>query len=223
MKAMASVSGGKDSIAMALRMWEMGYKFTIVSVFTEFEFPAIKQQVYRLIETTGLPHIVLEVEKGTWDRWFYGKISKGKLKGEVRGVRFVLNKSLPYCWYKREAKDKLFRKINKQFDIIYIGIRYDERKRIRNNPKFRYPLVEWKWVKDDVEKYLKEKGFWIREYDLFPHTGCFLCPYQTKKAWLNLKTHYPELFKIALKYHLDNLRLIGLPLIREEVFAWKEV
>jgi len=72
--------------------------------------------------------------------------------------------------------------------------------------------------KGKVEKeYLKEKGFWIKEYELFPHTGCFLCPYQTKKAWLILKTHYPELFKIALKYHCDNLKLVGLPIMPNEI------
>ncbi|HDH45196.1 MAG TPA: hypothetical protein ENG66_07440 [Thermococcus sp.] len=96
MKNMASVSGGKDSMAMALRLWELGHKFTIVSVFTEFEFPAIKQQVYKLIDLTGLPYIILETPKGTW---------------------------------------------------------------------------------------------------------------------LVLKTHYPELFKIALKYHHDNLKLVGIPII----------
>jgi len=221
MKAMASVSGGKDSIAMALRLRELGYKFTIVTVFTEFEFPAIKQQVYKLIGLTGLPYIILETPKGTWDKWFYGKITRGKLKGQVRGVRFVLNKRLPNCWYKREVKDKLLREINRKFDLIYVGIRHDERNRARKKPKFKYPLIEWKWAKEDVKKYLKEKGFWIKEYDLFPHTGCFLCPYQTKKAWLILKAHYPELFKIALKYHHDNLRLIGLPIIPNGIESQK--
>ena len=216
-KEMASISGGKDSIAMALRLWELGYTFTIVSVFTEFEFPAIKQQVYKLIDLTGLPYIILETPKGTWDKWFYGKITKGKLKGQIRGVRFALNKKLPNCWYKREAKDKLFKEINRKFDIIYVGIRYDERSRARKKSKFKYPLVEWKWTKKEVKKYLKEKGFWIKEYDIFPHTGCFLCPYQTKKAWLNLKTYYPELFRIALKYHYDNLKLIGLPIIPDGI------
>ncbi|MCD6590886.1 MAG: phosphoadenosine phosphosulfate reductase family protein, partial [Candidatus Aenigmarchaeota archaeon] len=187
MKVMASVSGGKDSVAMALRLWELGYKFTIVSVFTEFEFPAIKQQVYKLVKLTCLPHIILETPRGTWDKWFYGKITKGKLKGQVRGVRFILNKSLPNCWYRREAKEKLLRKVNERFDIVYVGIRYDERNRAKEKPKFKYPLIEWKWTERDVKRYLKEKCFWIREYDLFPHTGCFLCPYQTKKAWLVLK------------------------------------
>lgn len=214
---LASVSGGKDSIAMALRLWELGYRFTIVSIFTEFEFPAIRQQVYKLINLTKLPHMIFETPKGTWDKWFYGKITRGKLKGQVRGVRFVLNKSLPYCWYKREAKDKIFRQVNKQFDVICVGIRYDEQKRIRNNPKIRYPLVEWKWTKREVEEYLKQKGFWIKEYDLFPHTGCFLCPYQMIKSWLNLKKHYPKLFNVALKYHEDNLILIGIPLIPQKV------
>ena len=220
-KAMASVSGGKDSIAMALRLWELGCKFTIVSVFTEFEFPAIKQQVYKLVNLTDLPHIILETPKGTWDRWFYGKITKGNLKGQIRGVRYVLNKKLPNCWYKREAKDKLFRKINKQFDIIYVGIRYDEKDRIRKKSKFKYPLYEWKWTRKDVKQYLKKKGFWIKEYELFPHTGCFLCLYQTKKAWLILKTYYPKLFQIALKYHKDNLKLTGIPIIPNECLQQK--
>ena len=92
---------------------------------------------------------------------------------------------------------------------------------VRKKLKFKYPLVEWKWTKEDVKRYLKEKGFWIKEYDLFPHTGCFLCPYQTKKAWLVLKTHYPELFKIALRYHYDNLRLIGLPIIPNGIESQK--
>ncbi|RLE45210.1 hypothetical protein DRJ16_00090 [Candidatus Woesearchaeota archaeon] len=213
MKAMASVSGGKDSIAMALKLWETNHRFTIVSVFTEFEFPAIKHQVYKLIKLTNLPYKILETPKGTWNKWFYGKITKGKLKGQTRGVRFVANKKLPNCWYRREAKTKLLKRINEQFDIIYVGIRYDEKDRIRKKPKFKYPLVEWKWTKKDVKKYLKEKGFWIKEYGLFPHTGCFLCPYQTKKAWLTLKTHYPELFKIALRYHYENMKLVGLPII----------
>jgi len=216
-KIMASVSGGKDSVAMALRLWELGYEFTIVSVFTEFEFPAVKRQVYRLVETTGLPHIILETPKGTWDKWFYGRITKGKLKGCVRGVRFVQNKSLPNCWYRREAKERLLRKVNERFDLICVGIRYDERSRMKKSPNFKYPLVVWRWDKKKVSRYLKEKGFWIKEYELFPHTGCFLCPYQTKKSWLVLKTHYPELFKIALKYHHDNLRLVGIPIIPDGI------
>jgi len=64
---------------------------------------------------------------------------------------------------------------------------------------------------------VERKLRWIKEYELFPHTGCFLCPYQTKKAWLILKTHYPELFKIALKYHHDNLRLVGIPIIPDGI------
>ncbi len=223
MKLMASVSGGKDSIAMVLRLWELGYKITIVSVFTEFEFPAIKEQVYKLIDLTNLPHIILETPKGTWDKWFYGKIKKGKLKSQVRGVRFVLNKNLPYCWYKREAKDKVLREINKKFDKIFVGIRYDEKRRIRKRSKFEYPLVEWKWTKEDVKNYLRKKAFWIKEYYLFPHTGCFLCPFQTKKAWLALKTHYPELFEIALKYHYDNLKLVGIPIIPNGIEKQSEI
>ena len=213
----ATVSGGKDSIAMSLRLWELGYKFTILSVFTEFEFPAIKQQVYKLIEVTKLPHIILKVPEGTWDKWFYGKIKRGKLKGEVRGVRFVLNKKRPYCWYKREAKEKFFYQYEPTFDKIFVGIRYDEQKRAKNNAKYEYPLITWKWTKKHVEKYLKQKNWWIKEYELFPHTGCYLCPYQTEKTWQKLKIHYPNLYNIALKYHLDNLKLIGIPIIPPKV------
>lgn len=217
MKIAAFVSGGKDSIAMALRLWKLDYKFTIVSIFTEFEFPAVKEQVYKLSKLTNLPSIILETPRGTWDKWFYGKITRGKAKGEIRGARFALTKRKPFCWYKREAKDKFFKKINKNFDLAYIGITADEKRRIRDNPKFVYPLTEWNWGESEIKDYLKEKGFWIKEYELFPHTGCFLCPYQSKKAWINLKLHYPELFKIAYKYHLDNLKLVGIPIIPKEV------
>jgi len=216
MKTVALVSGGKDSTAMALRLWELKHKFTIVSVFTEFEFPAVKQQVYKLIKLTNLPYKIYKVEKGTWNKWFYGKIKRGKLKGKVRGMR-ILNKGLPFCWYKREAKYKIFKKLNQQYDLLYIGIKYDEKHRAKNNPKFKYPLIEWKWTQKEVTAYLKQKDFWIREYDLFPHTGCFLCPYQSEKAWLKLKTNYPKLFKTAMKYHLDNLKLTGVPLIPDSV------
>jgi len=36
-----------------------------------------------------------------------------------------------------------------------------------------------------------------------------------------LKTHYPELFKIALKYHYDNLKLVGLPIIPNGIESQK--
>ena len=75
----------------------------------------------------------------------------------------------------------------------YIGIAYDEPKRIRDK---RYPLVEYEMTEADCLKYCYEKGFyWDGLYKLFNRVSCWCCPLKNLKELKILYTYYPELRK----------------------------
>ena len=75
----------------------------------------------------------------------------------------------------------------------YIGIAYDEPKRIRDK---RYPLVEYEMTEADCLKYCYEKGFyWDGLYKLFNRVSCWCCPLKNLKELKILYTYYPELWK----------------------------
>ena len=59
--------------------------------------------------------------KTTFDKWFYGKVTRGKAKGQVRGYPLFY---WP-CWWSREAKFKMLEPVCKGH-IRYIGIAADE-------------------------------------------------------------------------------------------------
>lgn len=84
-------SGGKDSCAMLLRMIELNdpIKYPITRICfadTNFEFPELYAYIDRIQQylDTHYPDRGYVIEKlqadSTWDDWFYGDITRGKLK-----------------------------------------------------------------------------------------------------------------------------------------------
>lgn len=69
------------------------------------------------------------------------------------------------------------------------------RAKIPNDAKYEYwyPLVDWKWDRDECESQLKKAGIKTPG-----KSSCFFCPASKKREILELKAQYPELLQKAL-------------------------
>jgi 3'-phosphoadenosine 5'-phosphosulfate sulfotransferase (PAPS reductase)/FAD synthetase len=198
---MVSFSGGKDSTAMLLKLIENGEQIDeIVFADTGFEYPELYEYIKVIEKVIGRKITILNQDQGLFDKWFYGKITRGDMKGRVRGFPYVINP----CWYMRESKLLPLQKAQKGFDVIYVGIAYDEQNRIKNDPRIKYPLNEWKWTEQDCVNYLNKKGLLNPLYLNVARLGCWHCPYQSKSCLYVLWKNYPDLWIRLKKYEADS-------------------
>lgn len=199
MKHIVSFSGGKDSTAMLLRMIELNYQIDeIVFADTLLEFPEMHDYIDKVEEYIGRKITRVQTNE-TFDKWFYGKVTRGRNKGIQRGFPLV---AFP-CYWQRESKFKPLEKICKG-NIRYIGISIDEPRRIRRKTNYIYPLVDWGWTGDDCIEYLKKKDMLNPLYDKFKRLGCWLCPKQSLKSLEVLCKDYPDLWDKLKQYEKDD-------------------
>ena len=208
-KHIVSFSGGKDSTAMLIHMIELNMQIDeIYFADTGLEFPEMYEYIIKIQNYIGREITILK--EGNWDKWFYGKSTRGKSKGNMRG--FPLR--LYHCWHSREAKFKPLDHVCKNH-IRYIGYAIDEnfykRQRMIVNYKkgikkegYKFPLVDWVWTENDCLKYLKNKGLHNPLYNKFNRLGCWCCPKQTSKSLRVLYNDYPQLWERLMNYYYDN-------------------
>ena len=197
MKHIVSFSGGKDSTAMLLNMIEKDMHIDkIVFADTTLEFPEMYEYIDRVEAHIGR-EITMVRPKKLFDAWFFGRITRGKLEGQIRGFPLVI---FP-CYWTREAKLAAFKRVSNKEDIWYIGISYEERRRLHFKYGQRYPLYEWKMTGPDCLEFLKKRDLVNPLYDNFRRTGCYLCPKQSLDSIKLTKKLYPKLFKKLLWYN----------------------
>ncbi|MEY8622029.1 phosphoadenosine phosphosulfate reductase family protein [Paraclostridium bifermentans] len=205
----ASFSGGKDSIAMVLRLIEENKPLDRVAfIDTELEFGE-QNNIIKICERKfkelkpGLEFDYIRPVK-TFEEYFYTVKKKGKFKGQIYGWPFTAGFN---SWCNDRLKQRPFRKYQKQFDnvIIYLGIAADEPKRLKRlEGNRRAPLAEWGMTEKDCLKYIKEKGFWNPMYWKFERLGCYLCPKQNNKSLKVLRRRYPYLWEKMLRMDKDS-------------------
>jgi Phosphoadenosine phosphosulfate reductase family len=104
--------------------------------------------------------------------------------------------------------------------IQYIGIDYSEAHRIMTNDvqyiENRYPLVDAKIDRQGCQNLLEQEGLLIP-----PKSGCYYCPFTTRKKWNILLDTNPELFNKAIELEQNatrhphpNALLHTIPLIK---------
>lgn len=199
MNHIVSFSGGKDSTAMLLRMIELNYPIDrIVFADTKYEFPGMIEYIKKIEDYINMPIEILRTEQNFED-WFYGKWTRGKKEGQIRGFPKVLEP----CYWSRESKFKELNKIGKG-NYNYIGIAVDEPKRIREKDGYIYPLVDWGWTEEKCLEYLKEKDLLNPLYEKFSRLGCWWCPKQSIKSLRVLYNDYPKLWEQLKKWDKDS-------------------
>ena len=206
-KHIVSFSGGKDSTVMLLMMLEKGMRINqVIFADTTLEFPEMYEYIDKIENYIGREIIRIKPKK-SFDEWCYGKITRGKRKGELRGLPPVLYP----CYWCRESKVNALLPYTKE-NYVYLGIASDEYKRAKPKPGIIavYPLVEWGITEIDCLDYLRKRDLVNPLYLHVKRTGCWLCPKQGKQSLKYLFTYYPELWeklkeyeKVSYEFHPD--------------------
>ena len=102
-----------------------------------------------------------------------------------------------------------------------------EKRKVKNT---RFPLIELGINRNKCKEIIRSVGWGVPQ-----KSGCFICPYQRKRQWIELKKNYPDLWKIAIDLEnnakFDNKKFTykGIPmeefvadLDKQEVFDFGE-
>ncbi len=187
-----SLSGGKDSAALAIYMRDRVQEMEYIFHDTDKELPETHEYLARLEAVLG-KKITKTTPDHSFDAWL--KIYGGMIPSNHRR------------WCTRMLKLKPFEKYVGDDPVYnYIGLRADENRQgyISHKPNIIpvYPFREDGLVFADIIRILEESGLGLPKYTEWGRTrsGCFFCFYQQKIEWVRLKEQYPELFEEAKQY-----------------------
>ena len=201
-----SLSGGKDSTAMLLRMLEEGMRVDIILFCdTGLEFPAMYEHLDKLERDIGRP-ITRIRSFHTFEYYLTQKeiLVKHKKNAGQRNYRGYGWSGPLNRWCTKELKtiprEKFLRQLQEHYDIIeYVGLAADEGYRFEreNNqkPNCRHPLVDWGMTEADCLQYCYDRGYtWGGLYQQFSRVSCWCCPLQPLAELRILYKSYPELW-----------------------------
>jgi 3'-phosphoadenosine 5'-phosphosulfate sulfotransferase (PAPS reductase)/FAD synthetase len=187
-----SLSGGKDSAALAFYMRDRIPDMEYVFCDTGEELPETYDYLQRLEAVLGSPVTCLNP-----DRPFrhYLELYSGVLPDPRTR------------WCTRMLKIRPFEQYVSDDPVVsYVGIRHDERERTgyistKPNIKARYPFIEDRMTRDDVFRILVESGVGLPPYYSWrSRSGCYFCFFQQRVEWVGLFENHPDLFEKAKKF-----------------------
>lgn len=206
----ASLSGGKDSTAMVLRLIEEKYPLDLVLFCdTGLEFPQMYEHIEKLEKVIPVPLVKLKADHSFE---YYLLEHQHQRRNPQNPLAHNIGYSWPdarYRWCTSVLKirviDKYLRDLKKKYEVIqYIGIATDERERIREH---RYPLVEWGMTEQDCLEYCYAKGYdWGGLYSIFRRVSCWCCPLQPLDELRQLRKQFPDLWNTLLEWQSKTWR-----------------
>jgi len=122
---------------------------------------------------------------------------------------YLEKKLIPYRMF-RHCTDKFkVRPMNDYIKKVYgiktpinmfMGIANDEKHRsekIRGRKQFThlFPLIEWELDRLGCVEIIKKEGLSVPV-----KSGCYFCPFQPKRAWIDLYKIHPELFQDSINF-----------------------
>lgn len=202
-----SFSGGKDSTAMLLGMIERNMPIDIILYCdTSVEFPAITEHVNKVEHFIKRRITRLENDKSFEYLLLHHPVKQPEPLPPKSGYSFPS----PHCrWCTSKLKTQLINSylsnLPKSYNIIqYIGIAYDEQKRIKQHC---YPLVDWHMTEKDCLNYCYASGFDFGGiYEIFDRVSCWCCPLQSLNNLRALRKHFPELWAKILDWQTQTYR-----------------
>jgi len=187
-----SLSGGKDSAALAIYMRDRVPQMEYIFHDTDKELPETYDYIARLEALLGKP-VVKTSAVDTFDHWLavYG----GMLPSNHRRWCTKMLKLKPFEAYVGDGPV-----------VNYVGLRADKKRvgYISKKPNIVavYPFQEDGLVRADVIRILDESGLGMPPYMAWgrSRSGCYFCFYQQKIEWVRLKEQHPDLFDRAKEY-----------------------
>ena len=202
-KLFVAVSGGADSTATALLLWERGVEFEMCFADTGAELPEVYWLLPRLAAHVGKP---LHVVSG--GSMFQRIINRGF---------FLPSPRARYCTreLKQEPQDRFYKTMSAE--AIAIGIRADEEDRQhgdRAGLHYIYPLAEAGIGRKDAHGLCHKYGLLNPAYEWRSRVNCFCCFFQRLNDWRGLYRHYPSLFALANEWERRSLMI-------ENGYGWR--
>jgi 3'-phosphoadenosine 5'-phosphosulfate sulfotransferase (PAPS reductase)/FAD synthetase len=187
-----SLSGGKDSAALAIYLRDRIPEIEYIFHDTDKELPETYDYLARLEAILGKP-ITKTSPVDTFDHWLavYG----GMLPSNHRR------------WCTRMLKLKPFENYVGEGPVInYVGLRADENRTgyisTKANITAVYPFQDDGLVRADIIRILEDSGLGLPAYMDWgrSRSGCYFCFYQQKIEWVRLRDMHPDLFDKAKEY-----------------------
>lgn len=192
-----SLSGGKDSTAMLLRMLEEGMPVDIILFCdTGMEFEGL----YRHIDKLGayIGRTITRLKSPYTFEYLMLEHTPKRKNPTLEGRKGFTWPGPRARWCTAMLKTRVIRAylkdLSQDYEIIeYVGIAADERQRVHDK---QYPLVEWGMTEADCLAYCRERGFdWDGLYDIFHRVSCWCCPLQSLEELRKLRRYFPELWE----------------------------
>lgn len=187
-----SLSGGKDSAALAIYLRDRVPTIEYIFHDTDKELPETYDYIARLEAILGKP-IVRTTPVDSFDHWL--AVYRGMLPSNHRR------------WCTRMLKLKPFETYVGDGPVInYVGLRADENRTgyISTKPNILavYPFQDDGLVRSDIIQILEDSGLGLPPYMDWGRTrsGCYFCFYQQKIEWVRLLETHPSLFELAMEY-----------------------
>ncbi len=212
-KHILCISGGKDSMAMAILALEHGEPLDM-AVYCEVMFdkdisgevPEHRDFVYNrmipFLERNGVPVEVVRGER-TYLDCFYHRIEKpiknmqykGKRRGFPLGGKCLINRD---C--KTGPMYKFYTANNLQDAIQYVGITADEPKRLArlDGVKKVSLLAKYGYTEAMAVELCKERGLYSPAYEFSIRNGCWFCPNCRMSEFAEFKRRHPDLWQKLL-------------------------
>jgi 3'-phosphoadenosine 5'-phosphosulfate sulfotransferase (PAPS reductase)/FAD synthetase len=201
MKKYLSFGGGVNSVAMMLLLLDQGKNFDeAVFIDHETDWPETYEYLAMFqdwLEKNG--HDKITVLKPEMKR-------KGKIWNNLYDFHF--HKSLvPLVKFRSCTGDFKVRPYHKYVSkpcFSLIGFSYEEAHRakisIEKGVEIRWPLIEQEITRDGCKDIIRNHGLPVPR-----KSGCFICPFQPRRQWIELRRIHPELFCKAMKLEEKNI------------------
>lgn len=199
MKYIASVSFGKDSLAMLLLLIRNDYPLDEVVFYdTEMEFQAIynlRDKVEKLLNKNAIKYVELKTKESFEYNMYERPVCK-------RGTNIVHKYGYGWCggtcrWGTTAKLQALEKYCKGHYE--YVGIAVDEPKRLAKDRKGNklFPLAEWNLNEKYCLEYCYEQGYhWIENgielYNILDRVSCWCCRNKNLKELRNMYMFLPE-------------------------------
>lgn len=211
LKYILSISFGKDSLALFLKLLEKKCPLDYVVFYnTGMEFNCIytiRDRVVEMCESRGIEYVELQPERP----FLYDMLEKEVYKkdGSIQcGYKWCGGVTRWGTASKTRALNKFYAQFENETIVEYVGIACDELSRIDRSKKIKtvklYPLVEWGMSENDCLVYCYRHGFqWLENgkdlYTILDRVSCWCCSNKNLKELHNIYKELPEYWE-KLKY-----------------------